>query len=662
MLPKRAVPGGDQMKTENNHSILIVDDDESVLRTVRELLELHGYRVDAVSNPVTALELLRKSSYAAVISDIKMPEINGLELLDQIHEKSQDIPVVLMSGNADLDMAIDAVKKGAFDFILKPYQHQQLVHTVERAVSEFQRVQADKHAVTVLEEKVFQTAQDWEKTFNTITDMITIHDRDYNIIFANKAARQALRLSSCIPGEPKCCTYYHGVETPPPGCPSCASLLTGKPVNFETFEPHLNKYLEFRAIPRINSKNEVIGLIHIVRDITDRKKAEQELHEARKTAVASARIKSEFLATMSHEIRTPMNGVIGMLDLLLNTEISRQQRDYVSMCKSSADAMLNLLNDILDVSKIESGRLDLDEDNFSLRQLLTACLKPLLVESQKKGLRFLCTVPADVPDRLIGDAGRLRQIITNLVNNAIKFTSHGEISLSVTVADQDDGSILLQFVVSDTGIGIPENRLTAIFESFRQVDSSTTRKYGGTGLGLCIARRLAELMGGRIRVVSEIGKGSTFYCSARVGLQQANASSPAAHASADWVTWPVGPETERPVQQQRVAVQQAATSTGIPEVQEYIHKLHTAIDLRNDVMIEEYAQKLKDSAAASHCNKLSDDAFRIQLATRKGTVEHAAILFERLRAEWAETEQRRSNRGSNAVPGKKVMLSDRRGT
>ena len=618
------------MNAPGGKNILLVDDDASVLRTVKELLELHGYLVDASDNPATALELARKNAYAAVISDIKMPDISGLELLDKIKEMNRDLPVILMSGHADLDIAVDAVKKGAFDFILKPYRHEQLVQIVERAVNEFWRIQNEIRALCMLEETVSQSAQDWENTFNTLTDMITIHDRDYNILFANTAAREALHLSSFIPGAMKCCKFYHGTDAPPPGCPSCSSLVTGKPANFEVFEPHLNKHLEFRAIPRFNGKNEVIGLIHIVRDITHRKKAEEELHKARMAALESARMKSEFIANMSHEIRTPMNGVIGMLDLLLNTEVTQQQREYIGMCRTSADSMLNLMNDILDVSKIESGRFELDRVDFSLRQTLKSSLSPLLPELQKKGLAFQCTAPLSVPDLLSGDAGRLRQILTNLVNNAVKFTDRGKITVTATVEDRKHDSIALHLAVHDTGIGIPKNRLSVIFESFRQVDSSTTRKYGGTGLGLSIAKKLAEMMGGDIRVESEIGKGSAFHVSVRLGLQPVYASTAGTRSAGAWVTWSLGPDGEANDDRRD------NKSCGLMYMPEYIHKLKNAIALRNGMLIEEYAQKLKNSASAANFSALSDDAFRIQLAARKGDLEQAALLYDRLASDWAK--------------------------
>jgi len=344
-----------------------------------------------------------------------------------------------------------------------------------------------------------------------------------------------------------------------------------------------------------------------------------------------------------------MNGVIGMLDLLLDTEITQQQREYVSMCRSSAEAMLRLLNDILDVSKIESGRFDLDRYDFSLRQTLKASLTPLLQELRKKSLGFQCTVPAVVPDLLVGDAGRLSQIMTNLANNAIKFTGSGEISISLTGEDQGEDSVELHVAVRDTGIGIPANRLKAIFESFRQVDSSTTRKYGGTGLGLGIAKSLAELMGGRIWVESSIGKGSTFHVTVRVGLQQVAATAPDEQPPVEWVTWSVGSEVGNFDKQPGVDVPRADALTDLPDMLECIHKLNNAVALRNDVLIEEYAQKLKDRAAAAQRGKLSDDAFRIQLAARNGDIPRAAALFARLGAEWAE----QSRCGATAA----VMLS-----
>jgi len=243
-------------------------------------------------------------------------------------------------------------------------------------------------------------------------------------------------------------------------------------------------------------------------------------------------------------------------------------------------------------------------------------------------LSFLCTIPPEVPDLLFGDAGRLRQIITNLANNAIKFTHHGEVMIFVTADNRNDDSILLRFAVRDTGIGIPGNRINLIFESFRQIDSSTTRKYGGTGLGLSIANRLAHMMGGHIRVDSEIGKGSTFQATVRVGLQRLKTRASDEQGSDDWITWSVRPDEEKNSHPRE------DNDSGVLDVRECIRKLKNAVALRNDLLIEEYAQKLKDIAEAANCAKISDDAFRIQLAARKGDLERSKALFELLHDEW----------------------------
>ena len=260
--------------------------------------------------------------------------------------------------------------------------------------------------------------------------------------------------------------------------------------------------------------------VAFVLDLTERKRADEERTRMLR-AEAANRAKDEFLANVSHEIRTPMNAIIGMTDLALDTPLAEDQRQYLKAVKSAADSLLGMINDLLDFSKIEAGKLELDVADLSLRAAVGDTLRALAVRAHRKGLELVCHVQMEVPDALVGDAGRLRQVLLNLVGNAIKFTDAGEVVLRVEIAADPapEGDVGLRFTVSDTGIGIPRDEQERIFRAFEQQDTSTTRKYGGTGLGLTIAARLVALMGGTIAVESEPGRGSTFAFAARFGLQ-----------------------------------------------------------------------------------------------------------------------------------------------
>ncbi|MEN9579192.1 MAG: hypothetical protein RJA70_2201, partial [Pseudomonadota bacterium] len=254
------------------------------------------------------------------------------------------------------------------------------------------------------------------------------------------------------------------------------------------------------------------GVFAAARDVTEGKRVELELKQAKAVAESASRTKSDFLASMSHEIRTPMNAIMGIADLLAKTPLNTEQNKYVQIFRRAGENLLNLVNDILDLSKVEASQLELERTGFSLNDLLEKVTEMVALRAQEKGLTLVCEIAPDVPTDLVGDPTRLRQVLLNLIGNAIKFTESGKVSLHVTHDKDASVPTALLFTISDTGIGIAGEKLSRVFERFTQADSSTTRRFGGSGLGLTISKRLVEAMGGRIWVTSEVGKGSVFSC------------------------------------------------------------------------------------------------------------------------------------------------------
>jgi two-component system sensor histidine kinase/response regulator len=303
--------------------------------------------------------------------------------------------------------------------------------------------------------------------------------------------------------------------------------IEGK-IERETYSDGRVTWVSTTKIPWYDENGNIIGTFGISRDITELKNKEFELIEAREISQKASQAKTTFLAIMSHEIRTPLNAIIGMCEILEETVLSKEQHEYLKILREAGETLLAIINDVLDISKIECGDVQIEKSEFSLDSLVEKVCDILAIRAHKKGIELADHVAPNVPVNLIGDSYRMRQILVNLIGNSIKFTDEGEIVLSIRIAEEENNQIgpkekdevCLLFSVKDTGVGIPEEKQEAIFDSFKQADSSTTRKFGGTGLGLSISKRLVELMGGKMWVESEEGKGSEFFFTVRFGIQK----------------------------------------------------------------------------------------------------------------------------------------------
>ena len=356
-------------------------------------------------------------------------------------------------------------------------------------------------------------AEEHRGILNSLEDGYTEVDLKGNFQFVNDAYCRMFHRS---PGDVTSTSYKQYFD------PEAARRLkqifrtvyeTGQPVKAAELEYKPGRFVEVSVSLKRNAAGEAIGFLSLTRETTERKLHEQELAAAKETAEAASRAKSEFLANMSHEIRTPMNGVIGMTGVLLDTDLTPEQRECAEMVRSSGEVLLTVINDILDFSKIEAGKLDIESFPFDLRLVMEEVAEMLATKAEEKSIELALQYPSNAPHRFVGDAGRIRQIVTNLAANAVKFTHDGHVLITIAALDSTDSERAhLRIAVTDTGIGIPPDRVGCLFQKFSQADSSTTRRYGGTGLGLAISKQLVELMGGEIGVESEMGKGSTFWC------------------------------------------------------------------------------------------------------------------------------------------------------
>ena len=482
-------------------NVLLIEDDHGYADLVRLTLAADAPQFILVHTDrlSTGLERLGQGGIDVILLDLSLPDSGGLDTFVETHAHAGEVPIVVLTGLDDEMLTYEALRRGAQDYLVKievdgPLLARSLRYAIERS-----------RLLARLEQS---SEERFRNMIEQNADAIVILDGNGIVRFANPAAESHF------------------------GCKVEELLddLFGFPVSAgETTEIDVIRRdgeiatAEMRVVETQWQGED--AYLASLRDISERKKAREELQSAKEAAEAASRAKSQFLANVSHELRTPMNGIIGMTELALDTELTSEQWEYLSMIKDSADSLLTLLNDVLDSSKIEAGKLELEPVPFNLRDCLKDIVATLGLRGHQKGLQLACHTLSVVPDALVGDPRCLRQIIVNLVGNAIKFTERGGVVVHVESESEKKGEVYLHFAISDTGIGIPPEKQQVIFEAFTQADSTTTRQFGGTGLGLTIASQLIAMMDGKIWVQSEVGKGSTFHFTARFGLQRGIAPS-----------------------------------------------------------------------------------------------------------------------------------------
>ena len=394
--------------------ILVVEDEKTIRAALGGILQDQGYQVTTCQNGREGNRCIRRILPDVVIGDLRLPDISGFELLETLKEIKPEAAFILITGHASMETAVAALNEGAFAYITKPFN---------------------------------------------IDEVSTI--------IRNALKQQRLLLENQ------------------------------------------------RLVENLQQSN-----TELAKEIAERQRTEKELQRAREAALEASRAKSDFLASMSHEIRTPMNAIIGMAEVLSETTLTPEQQEYVRLFQTAGETLVEIINDILDLSKVEAGQLHLENVDFDLEELVENTAEFFAIRAHGKSIELNCHVKPHLPTALVGDPVRLRQVITNLLSNAIKFTEKGEVTLHIdNYAEAKEPGFLL-FRVSDTGTGIPPEKMGSIFDSFTQADSSTTREYGGTGLGLAICRRLVEMMGGCIWVESEVGQGSTFNFTAKLETRE----------------------------------------------------------------------------------------------------------------------------------------------
>jgi two-component system sensor histidine kinase/response regulator len=500
--------------------VLVLDDLAENLRLMGELLAQAPVDVSFAKSGVQAVRLAKLARFDLAILDLNLPDLDGFEVARRLRETQPSCGLIYCSAFNDRSRRDRAFNEGAIDFIEKPFE---VGATRQRLATHLERL--------ALRARLEREKDNLATMVASLPDAVVSLDPQQRVVMWNAAAERIFaapaaqavgleftRFVPQLPGAARAGTVAdiglpsEGRRLAAPDAPVQLPALRadGQPIQVELARSRWNQ-------------GSVGYTTFIVRDVTERALLLDELRRAKDAAEQASEAKSTFLANMSHEIRTPMNAIIGMTHLALQHVADARGRDYLGRIQQSAHHLLGILNDILDVSKIEADKLELEHIEFELQDVLDTFVNLVGDRAAAKDLALVFDVAPEVPRRLAGDPLRLGQVLVNYGNNAVKFTERGEIRVAVSLLERSGAQVLLRFAVRDTGIGIASDRLGRLFNSFEQADASTSRQYGGTGLGLSIARRLAQMMGGEVGVDSQPGEGSTFWFTARMSCPEQSA-------------------------------------------------------------------------------------------------------------------------------------------
>jgi PAS domain S-box-containing protein len=526
--------------------ILIVDDDEVDRMIIVRALKRAGIQAETfTAESITqAISAVHQHAYDCVFLDYRLPGGDGVELLQTFRREGFSMPIIVVTSQGDEKIAVEVMKSGGTDYITKPMLNSDGIAQILRNAIRAHKIDADRRrtaaALAASESRLYE-AQRIANIGSLEVDLATGErywsDQMYRILGYQEPLKALPKVDLFL-------KHIHPDHVAKVADLFRTCVKDGTSFKFDMEVVTVSgapRHVEVHCRAIRNDKGWTTKVVGTMQDISARKETERALIEARDAAEHSAKAKEEFLANMSHEIRTPMNAIIGFCKLLHNTPLNAEQREYLQAVDNSGKTLIAIINDILDLSKVESGRLEFERHPFSLPELLGSLVGIFKPKAQEKALQLGYSVGPEVPKMVCGDATRLNQILLNLVGNAVKFTDQGEVGIEVKVTQEASDRYWLLFEVHDSGIGIAQDKLESIFESFTQASNATTRKYGGTGLGLTICKRLVELQGGRIGVESVLGQGSTFFVELPFGRCDDVAESPADSPTAEPADTPLQP-------------------------------------------------------------------------------------------------------------------------